>query len=137
MTALHPLRLTRDALALAAQDPEAYALGYPARLAIADLIAWSPRAANRLWTRLGIADILGTPSSDGPTPLFSNPTTWLQHERLGICPATSDPRALRSALLGVPHLVARDIEHGRAVRAFLADPAPGLPVISVPTPLRP
>lgn len=129
-----PERWAPDAIALAARDVWAYAEQYPCRLALIDLLAWSPRQPGRIWTRRGVADLLGYPS-DGPIQLHQHPLAWLRARGEGIAPATSDRRLLRSALLGIEHLVCRDVAHGRAVRELLAEPL-SLPRLSVPAPAR-
>jgi hypothetical protein len=102
---------------------------------IVDLVAWDPEQPDRWVLRTGAATCLGCigPQLLDPDPvcIWRTPLRWLQSGGSGLCPLMCDLGEIQRLLLGVRHLIAEDVEHGRQLRDLLSRPL-WMPTISVP-----
>ena len=104
---------------------------------LVDLVAWRLRDPERWWFRRGEpALMLGRDNLEvaawleSPIKVFRTPLGWLRNGCRGV--VLINRNGLESAFIGVRHLDAEDLEHGRELRDWLHTPPPILSEIRVP-----
>jgi hypothetical protein len=122
-------------------DADGYLLRTPVpepELVLVDLVACALSTPSRCWRRRGEpAVLLGgqhleeAAREGAPLHVFRKPLDWLRSGCQGV--VLINRTGLRSAFLGINRLEAEDLEHGKALHAWLHQPDDALPVVHVPS----
>jgi hypothetical protein len=103
---------------------------------IVDLVAWQPSKLECWALRRGAATWLGAIGPQlldpDPVPIWRTPLAWLQAGGEGLCLLSQVLHDRQRVLLGIRHILAEDVEHGRELRDTLLRPI-WQPIISVRT----
>jgi hypothetical protein len=103
---------------------------------IVDLVAWCPEKPEWWALRRGSMTWLGAIGPQlidpDPVPIWRTPLAWLQAGGEGLCLLSQALHDRQRVLLGIRHILAEDVEHGRELRDTLLRPI-WQPTISVRT----
>src|SRR5262249_36760452 len=90
---------------------------------VVDLIAWRPEKPERWALRRGSVTWLGAIGPQlldpDPVPIWRTPLAWLQAGGMGLCLLSQVLHDRQRILLGIRHILAEDVEHGRELRDAL------------------